>query len=174
MLILQLGLFAGGWLLAGLAWRLDERRLAQERERGLDLAPGHGWAALALAAFVLLRYLTALIGSLTDEPLRDELAADPAMYWLILLLDLGVYLPATVLAAAGLRRGVPWAARLHRGLMGWVALTAVAVAAMAATMQVNDDANASVGRMVLFIVVAVAIVGYTARIFRPLFRASVE
>jgi hypothetical protein len=173
VLMLQLGLFAGGWLLAGLAWRLDGERSADTRPGGSDLAPWHGWVALALGAFVLVRYVPGLIGSVTDEPLPGELAADPAMYWLIVLLDLGVYLPATALAATGLRRGERWATRLHRGLVGWFVLTTIAVVAMAAAMQANDDPNASVGQLALLAPVAAAATGYTVAILRPVLRRSI-
>jgi hypothetical protein len=172
VLVLQLGLFAGGWLLAGRGWWIDGQRSAEAGVDGADLAPWHGWVALALGAFVLVRYLPGLIASATDEPLPDELATDPAMYWLIVLLDLGVYLPATMLAAAGLRRGRPWAARLHRGLVGWFALTAIAVGAMAAAMQVNDDPNASAGQLALFIIVGAVIIGYAVTVHRPVLHRS--
>lgn len=170
VLVLQLALFAGSWLLAGLAWRIAGGRSPAAQAGGCDLARWHGWVALGLGAFVLLRYLPGLIGSATDEPLPAELATDPAMYWLIVLLDLGVYLPATTLAAAGLRRGLRWAALLHRGLVGWFVLTTVAVAAMATTMQVNDDPNASAGQLTLFIIVGAAVIGYAAAIFKPVLR----
>lgn len=166
VLLLQLGLFIGGWLLAGLAWRLDaERQLGRRPETGLG--PGHGWVAIGLGAFVLARYLPGLVGSITDEPLPAEVATDPAMYWLIVLLDLGIYLPATTLAAIGLRQARPWGARLHRGLVGWFTLTTIAVASMSFTMWRNDDPNASTGQLLLFLAVGVVIIGYAVRVLRP-------
>ena len=51
---LQLGLFAGGWLLAGLAWRIDAAE-SSTRPAGSDLARWHAWAALGLGGFVLTR-----------------------------------------------------------------------------------------------------------------------
>lgn len=167
VLVLQLGLFIGGWLLAGVAWRVERSRSLRALAEGPGLTKRHSWVALGLGAFVLARYLPGLVGSVTDEPLPAELATDPAMYWLIVLLDLGVYLPATTLAAVGLRRGLAWAALLHRGLVVWFVLTTVAVGTMAATMQVNDDPNASAGQLTLFIIVGLAVSGYAAAILRP-------
>lgn len=166
VLVLQLGLFAAGWLLAGLAWHLDPGRPG-EGTVIKTLGPAHGWVAVVLGLFVLARYVPGLIGSITNEPLPAEVATDPAMYWLIVLLDLGVYLPATTLAAVGLWRARPWGSRLHRGLVGWFVLTTIAVAAMSATMSLNDDPNASAGQLMLFVVVAIGIVSYAAAIIRP-------
>ena len=176
VLMLQLGLFAAGWMLAGLAWRLDtdtEQAIAPSGEpsRRWPLAPGHAWVSLTMGAFVLLRYVPGLIGSLSNEPVPDELAADPAMYWVIVLLDLGVYVPAAVLAAIGLRRGAQWAERLHRGLVGWFLLTTIAVGTMSLVMRVNDDPSAAVGQLVLFIVTGLIVAAYTASVLRPTLRS---
>ena len=73
-------------------------------DAGLGLDRWHGWVAVAMAGFVFLRYLPGLVGSITTEPLPAEAASDPAMYWLIVLLDLGVFVPAALLTAVGLRR----------------------------------------------------------------------
>lgn len=170
VLVLQLGLFVGSWLLAGVAWRIERRRSLHGLGGTPDLTRRHGWVALGLGSFVLARYLPGLVGSVTDEPLPAEFASDPAMYWLIVLLDLGVYLPATTLAAVGLFRGLEWATLLHRGLVVWFVLTAVAVGTMAATMLVNDDPNASAGQLALFVVLGVAAIAYAVAILAPIRR----
>ena len=92
------------------AWRLA----AVARPPAGDLPRWHGIVAWAMGAFVLLRYVPGLVGSATSEPLPSAAAADPAMYWLIVLLDLGVYLPVATLVGVGLWRGRPWASILHR------------------------------------------------------------
>ncbi len=172
VLVLQLGIFIGGWLLAGLAWRIEQRQSLRGLARGRDLAEWHGWVALGLGAFVLARYLPGLVNSITNEPLPAELATDPAMYWLIVLLDLGVYLPATILAAVGLRRGRSWATVLHRGLVVWFVLTTVAVGTMAAAMLINGDPNASAGQLILFVTVGITIIGYATAILRPIIKGD--
>ncbi len=163
VLLLQLVLFAASWLLAGVAWNAA-RRSGDDR-----LGRWHGWVALAMGGFVLLRYVPGLVGSLTNEPIPDELAGDPAMYWLIVLLDLGVFVPVAALAAVGLRRERPWAALLHRGMVGWFTLVTVAVAAMSMAMNLNDDPYASPPQLGLFLVVGLATAGYAAVVLRPLF-----
>jgi len=163
VLMLQLVIFAASWLLLAEAWRR-----ACGSARTVPLERWHGYAALALAGFVLLRYVPGLVGSLSNEPLPAEVATDPAMYWLIVLLDLGVYVPLAVISGLGLIRARPWASLLHQGLIGWFLLVTVAVAAMAATMNLNDDPNASMAQLVLFIVVGVVVTAYAAVVFRPL------
>ncbi len=76
VLVLQLGLFAGAWLLALQAWRLTT---ATAPPAG-DLPRWHGIVSAAMGGFVLLRYLPGLAGSATGEPLPSAPAADPAMY----------------------------------------------------------------------------------------------
>ncbi len=56
VLILQLALFIGGWLLAALAWSIDRSR----RSGSPLLSPRHGHVSLVLGLFVLLRYLPGL------------------------------------------------------------------------------------------------------------------
>ncbi len=165
VLILQLALFSGGWLLAALAWSIARSRQAAQPV----LSRHHGVVSLVLGLFVLLRYLPGLWGSLSAEPVPDQAALDPAMYWLIVLLDLGVYLPIAVLAAVGLRRERVWATTLHRGAVGWFVLVSIAVAVMSAAMLANDDPNASTGQLVLFVVTGIAVAGYAYVINRPLF-----
>ena len=62
-----------------------------------------------VAIFVLSAFFASLMGSVTGEPLPSAAAADPAMYWLIVLLDLGVYVPVATLVGVGLWRRRPWA-----------------------------------------------------------------
>ncbi|MEM7326716.1 MAG: hypothetical protein AAF531_26760, partial [Actinomycetota bacterium] len=174
VLVLQLGLFIGGWLLAGVAWRIERRRSGRRPVREHDLAAPHGWVAFGLGAFVFARYLPGLVGSITNEPLPAASATDPAMYWLIVLLDLGIYLPATIMAGVGLRRGLGWAALLHRGLVVWFLLITIAVGTMAAAMLINDDPNASAGQLILFITVGTIIIGYAVAILRPTLRDVVS
>lgn len=163
VLVLQLGLFAGAWLLALQAWRLA----VAAGPPADDLPRWHAIAAWAMGAFVLLRYLPGLMGSVTGEPLPSAAAADPAMYWLIVLLDLGVYVPVATLVGVGLWRRRPWASILHSGTSAWFALITVAVAAMSAAMLVNDDPDATAAQLVLFAGLSVVTVAYAARLHRP-------
>ena len=166
VLLLQLAVFIGSWSLAAVAWRL-----ARQPPLRVRLGRWHGLVAWALAGFVLLRYLPGLAGSLSNEPLPPEAAGDPAMYWLIVLLDLGVFVPIAAVAGLGLRRGRPWATTLHRGAVGWFTLVTVAVATMSATMWLNDDRYASAGQLTLFVGLSVVMLVYAAVVHRPLLTA---
>lgn len=169
VLLLQLGLFTGSWLVALGSWRLAAGGSAGSGSAGSGsgLPRWHAAVSWVMGTFVLLRYLPGLVGSLSGEPLPSAQAADPAMYWLIVLLDLGVYVPVAALVGAGLWRRRPWAPILHRGASGWFALITVAVAAMSAAMLANDDPDASTGQLVLFTVLSVVTAAYAARLHRP-------
>lgn len=162
VLVLQLGLFAGAWLLALQAWRLATMAGPPADE----LPRWHGIVSWAMGAFVLLRYVPGLVGSASEEPLPSAAAADPAMYWLIVLLDLGVYLPVATLVGLGLWRRRPWAPILHRAASGWFALITIAVAAMSAAMLANDDPDATAGQLVLFAVLSAVTAAYAACLHR--------
>ena len=123
---------------------------------------------LALAGFVVARYIPALLGSLTDQPLAGEFAEEPAFFWTILLMDLGMVVPATVATAAALRRGSAVAVKAMYALVGWFALVPPSVAAMALAMVAADDPYASVGSLALFSAAAVAFAAFANAVYRPL------
>ncbi len=156
VLALQLGIFTSSWLLTCWAWNL-----AQQPDRPhLTPQPSQRVVAGAMGGFVALRYLPGLIGSATNEALPAELATDPAMFWLIFLMDLGVFVPIAVLTAFGLTRGAPWATNVLVGLVTWFALITVAVTAMSIAMTINDDPNASTAQLALFAVTTAIVLPY--------------
>jgi hypothetical protein len=128
------------------------------------------WVMFALSAFVVSRYLPALVGSATGAALTAELAADPAFFWVILLMDLGVVVPVTVATGLALRRGAPRAALMHYAVVGWFALVPPSVAAMAAAMLLNDDPYASAANTAMFTVTAVACAVLAVRTYLPVLR----
>ncbi len=119
---------------------------------------------------MLLRYVPGLLGSFSNTALGPESAGDPAMYWLILLMDVGVFVPLALMVARGLRLGRSWAEPAFFGLLTWHALGTVAVLAMAVTLVVNDDKYASTGQLILFMVVAVVVVPHTFAVARQIAR----
>lgn len=123
---------------------------------------------LGLAAFVTSRYLPALAGSVGEEALTEEFAAEPAFFWTILLMDLGIVVPLAVAAAIGLRHGTGAAVKGQYAIVGWFALVPPSVAAMAVAMVVNDDPHASSASMVVFVAAAAAFGMVAVRVFRPL------
>ena len=138
---LYLVLFALGWIVALAAWNaFDAERLPHSP--GRDRLVGR--IVLPLLAFLAFsRYLPALADWMSPRPEDPGYLAGPTFSWMIAMLDLGIFLPATVAACVGLRRRTPWAHKALSAVVGWFALVGLAVAGMAITMYVNDDPNAS-------------------------------
>lgn len=166
VLIFQLALFVLAGFIAVRAWAaLDPAALPAATERAVRT---RAWVMLGLAVFVCSRYLPALAGSLTDEPLSAEFAAEPAFFWTILLMDLGIVVPCLVAAAVQLRAGSAVGSKAAYALLGWFALVPPSVAAMALVMVANDDPHASTPSAVLFTVAAVLFAAYAICVLRPL------
>jgi hypothetical protein len=125
-------------------------------------------AMLGLALFVVLRYAGAIAGSLANAAIPAEFGAERTFYWSIFLLDLGVVVPATVVGAVALRRSTELGRRALLATAGWFSLVPPSVAAMAVTMLVNDDPNASVGTVVLLSVASLAFAAFAWLAYRPL------
>lgn len=166
-LSLHLSLFILGWALGAAAWnRIRPEDLARDQPRR---DPILGAILLVLAGFVLLRYLPALVGSFSRTALPAESRGDPAMFWTILLLDLGVVVP--VAAAAGinlLAGGSDSARKAGYALVGWFALVGSSVAAMGIVMAMRDDPYASVRMMIVFAAMAVLATAAAVWVYRPL------
>lgn len=167
---LQLGVFtlSGGLLLWG--WALA----ARGRTPALTFAreTTYGLVLLALATFVLSRYLGSFAGLFTSGRIPAEFAAARTFYWSIYLLDLGVVVPVTVAAGIGLIRGSRVANTALYGVVGWFSLVPPSVASMALVMLVNDDPNASAGQVVLLTAVSVMFGAFAAYVYRPVLTMS--
>jgi len=133
-----------------------------------DLARRRRWAALlaGLAAFVTLRYLPLLIGAFDRADLPEEFTGAPAFYWSVVLLDLGLVVPATALAAVAVLTGSRLAVPATFSVVGWFALVPPSVAAMAVVMLARDDPFASLPTTLLLVATSLVttVVGY--RMFR--------
>jgi hypothetical protein len=126
---------------------------------------------LAILGFVtFFRYVPALADWVSAAPEDEVYLAGPGFAWAIALLDLGVFLPATVAACFGLFRGTAWAQKLAYAVVGWFGLVGPAVAAMAITMYANDDPNASGGSTLFMAALGLAFAALAVVVFRPLFR----
>jgi hypothetical protein len=169
--LLHLTLFAGGVLLAVWAWaeaggevgRLPVSPPGVERRRAL--------VPLALAAFVVSRYLPGILGAVSRTALPEESAQDPAFYWSIVLLDLGLVVPGTVAAGVALWRRARLAQPALYAVVGWFALVPPSVTAMGVAMVVRDDRFANARQVVVLVVVTVLFEAFAWVVFRPLFRA---
>lgn len=163
-------LFALGWGVAVGAWNaIDVERLPRWRRRERRIG-GFVLTLLAVAAF--WRYVPSLIDWMSSSPEDENYLAGPSFSWAIAMLDLGVFLPATVATCAGLVRGSRWAPKALYIVVGWFGLVGPAVAAMAITMYVNDDPIASGGSTVFMSVLGGAFLLLALFLYRPLLRWS--
>jgi len=170
VLPLHLGLFILSVGVAVAAWsRVDASALPTMTDR---VARRRANVMLLLAAFIVSRYLPALAGSWSQHAIAPEFAREPGMFWTILVLDLGLIVPAAVSVALALRRDAPQAAESLYALVGWFALVPPSVAAMATVMVVNDDPNKSMASVLLFVAGAIAFGAYAFAVVRPLLRGD--
>jgi hypothetical protein len=167
---LALALFAAGWAVALGAWNATE-------VAALPLSPRRAWwltrvflPGLALAAFG--RYVPTLIDWMSSAPTDKAYLAGRNFGWAIALLDLGVFLPLTVCACVDVIRGRRWGKKALYAVVGWFGLVGPAVAAMAITMYVNDDPNASGGNAVFMSVLGGAFLVLALFVYWPLVRGG--
>jgi len=102
------------------------------------------WLLVAMGGFVVLRYVPLFLGAFSSEPIPEEFASEPAFYWSIVLLDLGLVVPAALAAAVAVHRGARTSVPAAYAVVGWFALVPPSVAAMAVVMVWQDDPYASV------------------------------
>ena len=160
-------LFMAGWMVALVAWNGIEVE-SMPTSRGRDrLIARVVLPVLALLAFG--RYLPVLADVMSSTPEDEGYLAGPNFFWAIAMLDLGVFLPLTVAACVGLLRGTRWAQKALYTVVGWFGLVGPAVAAMAITMYVNDDPNASGGTAVFMTGLGLAFAVLAVVVYRPLF-----
>ena len=162
VVLFDLGVFALSVVLAFWAWTITDAASMP------DTTPTrrriYGVVLLALAAFIVSRYLGPIFGG----AMPAEFADARTFFWSIVLLDLGLVVPATIVTAIALFRGTRCAQKALYAVLGWFALVPPSVAAMAAVMLAESDPTASVGQVVMLTVVAVVFMGFAATVFRPL------
>jgi hypothetical protein len=167
---LYLVLFSLGWVVALAAWNATAVEQLP-RARGRDRLVGHVvLPVLALLAFA--RYLPALADWMSSTPNDPGYLAGPSFSWAIAMLDLGIFLPATVAACVGLVRQTPWAHKVLYTVVGWFGLVGPAVAAMAITMYVNDDPSASGASTAFVTALGLVFALFALYLYRPLFRPA--
>ena len=164
VLLFQTAVVALSVAMAIQAWAVASRQplphLTGPRRRA------HGVVLLALAAFIISRYLPVVLGG----TMPAEFAQARTFFWSIFLLDLGLIVPATVVAGIGVLRGSSVAHRASYALMGWYALVPASVAAMSTAMVVNEDVHAVPAQAVVLGLAAVLFCSLAAWMFAPLLR----
>ena len=168
--VFHLALFVLSGVLAIGAWSTVERSQLQPATRASDRRRSLILAGVVI--FILFRWVPALIELTGGDPSSDAYIDNPTAFVLIGVLDLGFVAPAAIAATIGIRRGAQWGREATYAVIGWFALVPVAVAAMAITMQVNDDPNAAGGVTVLLVAAAVVFTLGAVLLFAPLFRAG--
>ena len=160
-------LFAAGWLVALTAWRTVDTEGLRSRHR--DRLSGRVVLPL-LALLAFARYVPSLADWMSTRPTDTGYLAGPAFAWTIATLDLGIFLPVTVLTCIGLIRGTAWARKALYLVIGWFGLVGPAVAAMAIAMYANNDPNASGGNTGFMTALGLAFAALAWTMFRPLLR----
>jgi hypothetical protein len=103
-----------------------------------------GWFLLVFATLLTVGlHLPGLLAAWKDPPTSAEYLADPVVFWVVKVMDLGYLVPLVATVGVGLLSGRGWARRLMPPVAGWCALMVTAVAGMAVMMVVTGAPGAS-------------------------------
>ncbi len=153
------------------AWTTTDTSRLPPTTRGLDRLVG--WFALVVAAFLALGlHLPGLLDAWQAQPSAPEYLADPVVFWLVKLMDLGLVVPALVAIGWGSLRGSAWASRARYGAVGWMAMLGTAVAGMAIVLQATGDPAATTANTVAFSLFALVGLVIAVVTYRPLFTSD--
>jgi hypothetical protein len=155
--LLHLTLFVLGVAVTVIGWTtIDDDQLPDVSDRVAYLAS----RVLFVGALFLVvgLHLPGVIDALSPAPTNIAYQDSPAAFYLVTLMDLGLIVPASIVVGAGLSRRKPWAEKLMYPLIGWLALDAVAVSAMAIVMEVNNDPTRSMALAIGFCILTIVLV----------------
>ncbi len=124
--------------------------------------------ATVLGLLLVLRYLPPLIQLAAGEPTFPEYQANATSFLLIAWMDLGVFATTALVAGVSLMLGHGWAKKALYGIVGWLALVAVAVAAMSVTMRIHKDPAGGPGQTIAFLAAAAILTGLAVWLHWPL------
>jgi hypothetical protein len=128
-------------------------------------------ALLLVAAFLTFGlHLRSMATAWSDPASLTEYASSPTPFWMVKLMDLGVVVPAAVVAGVGLVRRAGWAVRIAYLILTAYTCLAASVTAMALLMALRHDPDASVGLTVGFGLFTVAFGVVTVLLYRPFLR----
>lgn len=126
---------------------------------------------LLVSAFLVFGlHLPGLLAVWRGEPTAEYLA-DPGLFWLVKMMDLGLIVPIAILVGILLLRTPQRVGLLRYGMTGWAALLASSVAGMAVVMQTTGDPAASGIVTVAFSVFALLAIVLAVLVHRPLITA---
>jgi hypothetical protein len=163
----HLGLFVLSMAVSALAWHS-----AAVAQLPPSTSQFRRWTAilmLAVAAFLLLRYLPTLI-DIALEHFTEEYQEDPIAFWAIAFMDLGIVMPIALFTGFCLLRGSQSAVKLMYAVVAWFALVGPAVAAMGFAMLLNDDPHASLSATIVFAVYGAIFAALAIYLFRSFFK----
>lgn len=121
-----------------------------------------------IGAFVAIGiHLPTLVDAMGAEPTGTAYRDAPTLFWVVKFYDLGIVVPAAVLVGVGLLRGEQWAHLPAYAIIGGYVLLAWSVAAMAWTMFLGDDPDASTGLVVGATGLAAAASAFAVVLYRP-------
>lgn len=162
------GLFVLGATLGLVSWGvLDASKLP---EPGRRTARFTAWLFLGSAAFLVFGlHLRGLADAMREVPRETSYLENPTSFWIVKFMDLGIVAPIAVATGGGLLADRRWARKARYAVTGWLALMAAAVTAMAVTMQIRDDPDASIGLTIAFAVITAGLCWAAVKTYLPLF-----
>lgn len=167
------GLFWALIVLCGVVLALAGRRVlvAAEPAARPRLERVTAWYLLTAAAFLVAGlHLPGLVDAWHEAPASTEYLADPGVFWLVKVMDLGYVVPVLVATGFGVLRELPWARRLLAPAVGWSALLASSVSGMGISMVATGSPGASLGLAAGFTLVAVVALGLATAAYRSWLR----
>ena len=168
--LFDLGLFVLGGMVAIVAWNtIDADRIPEASPRFDRVI---GVILLAAAAFLLIGLHLPQLLEVWRRELTEAYLADPGVFWLVKLMDLGIVVPAMVGVGIGLLRHRAWARKAQYAVVGWFALLGSSVAGMAVVMRSAGDPEATWFNTIGFVVFAVLGLALAVALYRPLFRRT--
>jgi hypothetical protein len=164
---LFLGLFMLAAAITIRAWTIIDVGALPAMPRRVEWVLGS--FALVVAAFLAVGlHLPGLVDAWRDQPAGTEYLADPAVFWLVKMMDLGLVVPALVVVGVGSLRGMRWLDRAKYAAVAWMALLGSSVAGMAFVMQAAGDPAAATANTIAFALFALIASAIAVVVYRPL------
>lgn len=170
---LYLGLFVLAGVIVIRAWTLIDAERLPVNARWVDRTIGVFFLVMAVFLVGGL-HLPGLIDAWADQPTSPEYLADPAVFWLVKFMDLGIVVPGLVAAGIGILRDRPWVAKIKYAAVGWAALLGSSVAGMAIVMQITGDSAATMANTAAFSGFAAIALGMAWVVYAPLLRKAIR